>query len=63
MVLQDLPQTIEQITAGPAMEHMVHDFFTLQPVKGGIFLIQVINLIPSQRRMITTFMLATDNLS
>ncbi|CAF9902938.1 MAG: hypothetical protein ALECFALPRED_000075 [Alectoria fallacina] len=34
MVLQDLPQTIEQITAGPAMEHMVHDFFTLQPVKG-----------------------------
>ncbi|CAD6590643.1 MAG: hypothetical protein ASARMPREDX12_004609 [Alectoria sarmentosa] len=30
----DLAQTIEQITAGPAMEHMVHDFFTLQPVKG-----------------------------
>ena len=47
MVLQDLAQTIEQITAGPAMEHMVHDFFTLQPVKGGIFLIQVINLISS----------------
>ena len=35
MVLQDLPKTLEQVTAGPAMlETMSHDFFTPQPCQG-----------------------------
>ena len=34
MILQDLQQTIDLVTADPGMEATVHDFFTLQPVVG-----------------------------
>ena len=34
MILQELPQTIEQVSPNPGMEATVHDFFTPQPVTG-----------------------------
>ena len=37
MILQDMQQTIDHVSANPAMEAMVHDFFTPQPVIGTFF--------------------------
>lgn len=37
MILQDLQQTIDHVSADPGMEATVHDFFTPQPVTGKIF--------------------------
>ena len=36
-VLEDMPATIEQALPVPAMEAVVHDFFTEQPIKGQYF--------------------------
>ena len=34
MILQDLPETINQVTAAPNTEAMPHNFFTPQPIRG-----------------------------
>jgi demethylsterigmatocystin 6-O-methyltransferase len=34
MIVQDLKETIDEIQDPKGFEHMVHDFFTPQPVKG-----------------------------
>ena len=34
IILQELPEVIDQVPESKAMEAMVHDFFTPQPVKG-----------------------------
>ena len=36
LVLQDLPDTVKQVTIIPGMQAMAHDFFTEQPLKGEI---------------------------
>ena len=34
MVLQDLPETISQVTAAPDIEAIAYNFFTPQPIRG-----------------------------
>lgn len=36
LILQDLPQVVENVICDPSVQVMAHDFFTQQPVKGHV---------------------------
>jgi len=44
MVLQDLPNTIAQVTPSQQMEAMAHNFFTSQPINGKILVLGKLQL-------------------